>query len=88
VGEEKVQDGRTKVLAMEESSKRGQSARGMRTNQVIELLPYLREACHIRRGGGGTIFKMPSLEECLFTITTWLKIDITTPKALLPFVKY
>jgi len=59
----------------------------MRTNQVIELFSLVARSISHKKKRGGTIEKKPSLEECSFTITTQLKIDITTPKALLPSVK-
>jgi hypothetical protein len=73
--QQKVQDGRTISLGKLRILQRGQIARGMRRNQVLEPSPPIaRNILNKERGGTPKI--MPSLDEPSPIIITHLKIKV------------
>ncbi len=74
-GEKKVQDGRTPSFGKLIILQRGQIARGMKRNQVIEPSPPIARSM-LNKERGGTPKRMPSLDKPSLIIITRLKIKV------------
>jgi hypothetical protein len=74
-GEKKVQDGRIASPSKLRILQRGQIARGMRRNQVLEPSPLIARSI-LNKERGGTLKRMPNLDEPSPIIMTHLKIKV------------
>jgi hypothetical protein len=74
-GERKVQDGRTTSPGRLRILQRGQIVRGTKRNQVLEPSPPIARNI-LNKERGGTLKRMPSLDEPSLIIITHLKIKV------------